>query len=117
MLILLSMKRKLHCIIYYFFSLSMVAQDFTPQQYKQDFDFFWNTINDNYSYWDKKQTDWQKVKIVYSPMVDTLTSKRNFILLLEKVFYEIYDHHSSLNTNTEISQKLVPSGADIWAEY
>jgi carboxyl-terminal processing protease len=37
--------------------------------------------------------------------------------LLEKVFYELYDHHASLNTNTPESQRLVPSGADLWAEY
>src|SRR6186997_1094757 len=109
--------RKTMLIIFSFFSTLLSAQQFTLQQYKEDFNYFWNTINDNYCYWDKKQTDWNKVKAIYSPLVDTVSSKRNFILLLEKVFYELYDHHASLNTNTPESQRLVPSGADIWAEY
>ena len=50
-------------------------------------------------------------------MADTVSSREDFVLLLEKVFYEIYDHHASLNTNTSVSQRLVPSGTDIWAEY
>jgi C-terminal processing protease CtpA/Prc len=49
--------------------------------------------------------------------VDTISSRNNFVLLLEKVLYELYDHHASLNTNTMESQRLVPSGTDVWAEY
>ncbi|HYJ39084.1 MAG TPA: S41 family peptidase, partial [Chitinophagaceae bacterium] len=98
-------------------SLFLSAQELTHQQYKEDFNFFWQTIKDNYGYWDKKQTDWQKVKEFYQPQVDTVSSRGSFVLLLEKVFNELYDHHASLNTNTRESQRLVPSGTDIWAEY
>ncbi|MFN2439964.1 MAG: hypothetical protein ABR503_12245, partial [Chitinophagaceae bacterium] len=89
----------------------------TKAQYAEDFNFFWNTIKTDYCYWDKKSTNWEKVKQVYSPLIDTITSRRSFVLLLEKVFYELYDHHASLNTNTQESQRLVPSGTDIWADY
>jgi len=98
--------------IFFFFTLS--AQEVTNQQNKKDFDYFWTTIKTNYCYWDKKQTDWHKVKAIYSPLVDTITSKRSFVLLLEKVFYELYDHHASLSTNTSKSQRLVPSSTDMW---
>src|SRR5438874_8358162 len=110
------MKRLLP-IICLFFSLSLFAQNITNQPYKEDFDYFWTTIKNNYCYWDKKQTDWEKIKTIYGPVVDTVTSKQSFILLLEKAFYELYDHHASLNTNTPGSQRLVPSGADLWIEY
>src|SRR5215831_9196392 len=93
------------------------SQTFSRQQYKDDFEYFWATVRDNYSYWDKKQTDWEKVKNIYQPIADTISTKESFIALLEKMFYEIYDHHASLTTNTVISQRLVPSGTDIWAEY
>jgi len=109
--------KKIFTLVGLSFSFSLFAQEVTKSQWKEDFNYFWTTINDNYSYWDKKQTDWEKVKTVYSPLIDTVTSRQSFVLLLEKVFYEIYDHHASLNTNTAISQRLVPSGADIWAEY
>lgn len=109
---------KLFCLIsHLFFVSSLSAQTVPDHRYKKDFDYFWKTINDNYCYWDKKQTDWNKVKIVYGAQMDTVTSIHSFVLLLEKVFNELYDHHASLNTNTLESQRLVPSGTDIWAEY
>ena len=93
------------------------SQSFTTQQFKADFEYFWTTIHDNYCYWDKKQTDWNTVKTIYEPLVDTVTARASFVGILEKAFYEIYDHHASLNTNTNESQRLVPSGTDLWAEY
>jgi len=100
-----------------FLSFGLLGQDNASTRYRQDFDFFWTTVNDNYCYWNKKQTDWQKVRAIYEPLADTVTTKENFIGLLEKAFYELYDHHASLNTNTAASRRLVPSGTDIWAEY
>jgi C-terminal processing protease CtpA/Prc len=98
-------------------SLHAAAQDTTIKRYRKDFDFLWNTIKDDYCYWDKKATDWNKSNAYYGPAFDTVTSRHSFVLLLEKVFNEFYDHHASLSTNTKVSQRLVPSGTDIWAEY
>ncbi|MDP4261693.1 MAG: S41 family peptidase [Bacteroidota bacterium] len=89
----------------------------STEQYKEDFNFFWTSINNEYCYFAKKQTDWQKVKEMYSPMVDTITSRDCFVAILEKMLIEIYDHHAILNTNTDSSRRLVPSRTDIWAEY
>jgi len=106
-------------------SLLMIAPLFSPgqtttiarEQYKADFNFFWNSINDEYCYFNKKQTDWQKVKEIYESVIDTITNRDEFVSILEHALYEIYDHHAVLNTNTSNSQRLVPSGTDIWAEY
>ena len=111
------MRKLLLLIVGLFSCFSLCAQNLTTQQYKQDFDYFWRTIDDNYCYWDKKQTDWNEVRKIYGPLVDTVTSKTGFISILEKTFYELYDHHASLNSNTAESQRLVPSGCDLWAEY
>jgi C-terminal processing protease CtpA/Prc len=89
----------------------------STEQYKEDFNFFWTNINDEYCYFNKKQTNWQKVKEIYLPMVERVTSRNQFVAILEKAFNEIYDHHAILNTNTDSSRRLVPSGTDIWAEY
>jgi len=93
------------------------SQQITKEQFRQDFDYFWNTINTDYCYWDKKKTNWDLVKTMYAKNVDTISGKKTFVGLLEKMFYELYDDHASLNTNTPESQRLVPSGADVWAEY
>ena len=89
----------------------------TTKQFKEDFNYFITNINDEYCYFEKKQINWQVVKEIYTRAVDTITTRDEFVTILEKVFNEIYDHHAVLNTNTNKSQRLVPSGTDIWAEY
>jgi C-terminal processing protease CtpA/Prc len=98
-------------------STGAYPQSFTPQQYKEDFIFFWQTINDNYCYFEKKQIDWGKLKEGYSRQVDTLTSRESFISILEKAIYELYDHHCSLKTRNYLSRRLVPTSADLWASF
>lgn len=92
-------------------------QTFTTAQYRGDFDLFWKSIDEDYCYFNKKQTNWAKVKDIYSPRVDTISSRAAFVSVLEDALYEIYDHHAGLNTNNMNSRRLVPSGTDIWAEY
>jgi len=113
------MKLKLVIVILYLAPLFSPGQskEITTAQYQQDFNFFWTSIAEEYCYFHEKQTDWLKVKENYLPVIDTIKNTNTFIAVLERVLYEIYDHHASLNTNTSNSQRLVPSGADIWAEY
>lgn len=98
-------------------ALHLHSQIFTQKQYREDFDYFWTTINDNYCYFQKKQIDWNSLKPIYSKQIDTVTSRNSFVTIIEKAFYELYDHHCSLRTNTPLSRRLVPTGTDIWAEY
>jgi len=93
------------------------AQTYTKQQYKEDFNFFWQTVNDNYCYFGKKHIDWNAIKPKYDAQIDTVTTRAGFVSTLERAIYELYDHHCSLRTNNKDSRRLVPTGADIWAEY
>lgn len=113
------MKIRLGILLLFLLPISLTAQTpaFNANQFKEDFNFFWNTINDEYCYFNKKPIDWQQVKSIYSATIDTIKTREQFVGLLEEIFYEIYDHHASLHTNTETSQRLVPSRTDIWAEY
>jgi C-terminal processing protease CtpA/Prc len=91
--------------------------NFTRQQYEEDFDFLWQSISDDYAYFDQKQTDWMKVREIYRPQIGAVKTPSEFVALLESVLEELYDFHTHLNTNTAASPRLVPSGADIWAEW
>lgn len=93
------------------------AQTYSQQQYQEDFNFFWQTFNDNYCYFDKKEIDWNKIRPSYQGQIDTVTTRSGFVSVLERVLFELYDHHCSLHTNNPTSSRLVPTGADIWAEY
>jgi C-terminal processing protease CtpA/Prc len=107
-------------LILLFFFLDVVAAqqtNFTRQQYEEDFDYLWNSISEDYAYFDQKQTDWNKVREIYRPQIGSIKAPGDFVTLLESVLEELYDFHTHLNTNTAASPRLVPSGADIWAEW
>ncbi len=89
----------------------------SSRQYTADFDSLWSTLRTNYAYFDKKQTDWQKVRDVYRPRVAGVRSKREFVSLLEAVLDELYDPHTHLKVNTASSFRIVPTGLDVWAEW
>ena len=109
--------RVLFLLVLTFASSFLLGQQLTTQAYKEDFAFFWNTLQENYAYFDKKQTNWHQVKAYYEQALDTVKSKQDFVNFLEVVFREIYDDHATLNTNTPHSRRLVPSGTDIWAAF
>jgi C-terminal processing protease CtpA/Prc len=105
--------RKITFIFFVLFFSSAQAQT----KYQKDFDYYWKTINDNFAYFDIQKTNWNKVKTIYQPLVDTITTRRAFVEILEKVNNELYNGHISLNTNLPSSNRLIPTGADLWVKY
>ncbi|MEO8117593.1 MAG: S41 family peptidase [Bacteroidota bacterium] len=84
--------------------------------YQKDFAELWNNVNENYAYLQQQNIDWPKVKEIFQPIVDTIKTRDQFISFLEIVLYQLYNGHTSLNTNLESSNRLVPSGADLYVE-
>ena len=109
--------KKLALITVLLISFTASAQTGATKAYRKDFDYLWNTIDSNYCYFNKKPVKWNKVKEIYTPMIDTVNSREAFVNVIERVLYELYDHHIDLQTNTPFSRRLVPTSADIWAEY
>ncbi|MCB2376531.1 hypothetical protein LGH70_02995 [Hymenobacter sp. BT635] len=89
----------------------------TPAQYQQDFDYFWTTVHENYCYFDKKQTDWARVRQLYAAQLSGINSRAQFVRLLENALNELYDNHANLSTNLPDSRRLLPSGTDVWAGF
>src|SRR6266550_1495999 len=86
---------------------------FGQSKFQKDFSFYWQTINDNFAYFDKQHINWEKVKTLYQPIVDTIKREDDFIHLLETVNNELYNGHIFLNTNTNTSNRTIPTGADL----
>lgn len=97
--------------------VARAQETLTSQQLEEDFDYLWQNVADDYAYFDQKETDWKRVKEIYRPRVALVKTRGDFVALLEAVLEELYDAHTHLNTNTAASPRLVPSGADIWAEW
>jgi C-terminal processing protease CtpA/Prc len=85
--------------------------------FQKDFDFYWQTVEDNFAYFQKQGTDWNKVKTIYQSSVDTVTNRTGLIHLFERVNNEFYNGHVFLNTNTASSNRTVPTGSDIKMVY
>ncbi len=86
-------------------------------KYQKDFSFYWTAVHDAFGYFDKQKTDWNKVREIYQPIVDTITNNSSFIKFLETVNDELYNGHISLNTNLPSSNRLIPTGTDLWVLY
>jgi C-terminal processing protease CtpA/Prc len=99
-----------------FFS-TILVHSFGQTIYQKDFDFYHKTIKDNYAYFDKQKTNWDNVKSIYQPYIDTCSSRNSFIQLLEKTLNELYNGHNFLNTNTDQSNRLIPTGSDLKVIY
>ncbi|MGC4040770.1 MAG: S41 family peptidase [Flavobacterium sp.] len=84
--------------------------------YQKDFEEFWSDINKHYAYLKKQDIDWQKVKTLYEPKAASVYSRDEFISFLESMINELYNGHSSLNTNLQSSNRLTPTGSDIYVE-
>jgi carboxyl-terminal processing protease len=85
--------------------------------YAQDFDAAWTFVRDNYAYFDRKQTDWDRVRAQLGPLAKAAKSDDDFIGVLEVMVEQLYDSHAHLGTNTAISPRLIPSATDVWAEH
>ena len=99
------------------YSIAFAQNDFTSEQYEEDLDFLWETFRTDYAYFDEKRTDWDQVREIYRPEVRSISTKSEFVALMEAVLEELYDDHIHLNTHTASSPNIVPSRTDIWAEW
>ena len=97
-----------------FLTLLFANLTFGQTKYEKDFNEFWNDVNNNYAYFDQQQINWSKVKEIYQPQVKQITNDNDFIRFMETVLNEFHNGHISLNTNLNSSNRIIPSGQDIF---
>ncbi|MCW4467773.1 S41 family peptidase [Flavobacterium sp. MFBS3-15] len=102
---------------HFVFLLLLLSQAiFAQNKYREDFLEFWNDYNQHYAYFEKQGIDWNKVKEIYLPQADTISHDWYFVQFLEGVVNELHNGHVSLNLTLPISNRIIPSGADVFAE-
>jgi carboxyl-terminal processing protease len=99
-----------------FLTLLFSNLSFGQTKYEKDFNEFWNDVNNNYAYFDQQQINWNKVKEIYQPQVKQITNNNDFIRFMESVLNEFHNGHISLNTNLNSSNRIIPSGQDIFVQ-
>jgi len=98
------------------FALLASSVIFCQTKYEKDFKTFCNTVDDQYAYFDQQQISWSKVKALYQPQVKQVTNDNEFIVFLETVLNEFHNGHISLNRNLSTSNRIIPSGQDMFVE-
>ena len=89
----------------------------TPAAVQADFDALWRDVSENYAYFDARLTNWSSVPELYRSELAGVQTRSELIAVFERVLDELYDAHAQLTINTATSPRLVPSGADVWAEW
>lgn len=89
---------------------------FAQTKYQKDFIEFWSDIKNNYAYLEQQGIDWQKVKEIYEPQAEKISTDNEFIQFLENILNELHNGHTSLNINLKTSNRLIPSGSDLYVE-
>lgn len=85
--------------------------------YALDFEQLWKELGEGYVYFDEKKIDWDGVHRRLAPRAREIHDRNAFIGLLEETIDALRDAHAGLRTNTAHSFRLVPTGADIWADF
>jgi C-terminal processing protease CtpA/Prc len=96
---------------------SLTVRAAEPPDYSADFDAFCSFVGENYAYFDLKKTDWGKVCAAYRPRAVAASERTGFITVLEQALGQLYDQHAHLATSTKMSPRLVPTNAQLWAEW
>ncbi len=103
-------------LFFTFLTLFLTNLTLGQTKYEKDFNEFWSDVNNNYAYFDQQQLNWNNVKDIYSPKVKQITNDNDFIKFLETVINEFHNGHISLNTNLNSSNRIIPSGQDMFVE-
>ena len=98
-------------------ALSAAGQVQPKNDFAQDFDLAWREVTSMYAYFDARATAWKDVPRLYADDLARVTTRDEFVSLLERVVDELCDPHAQLTVNTAASPRLVPSGTDLWAEW
>ncbi|MDT0540691.1 S41 family peptidase [Croceitalea sp. P059] len=84
--------------------------------YETDFNKFLDDYKEYFGYLEEQNVDIENIRNHYLNQAKSIKSKDEFISFMEIVINEFYNGHISLNTNISSSNKIIPTGADIYAE-
>ena len=68
------------------------------------FESLWQTVNDNYAFFDYKKIDWNKIHDRYAPAITDTMSQDSLFSVLSAMLYELNDGHVNLSRGTDRSR-------------
>lgn len=68
------------------------------------FNMLWQTVDENYSFFDYKNINWYAIREKYAPQVNDKISQDSLYKVLAAMLYELRDGHVNLSTTTDRSR-------------
>ncbi len=85
-------------------SQCLMKQD--KDDYLLNFEFLWNTFNENYSFFEERQVDWDTSYEFYKNQITSETTEIEFFILLETMLDELQDGHVKLYPPENLEDSL-----------
>lgn len=85
-----------------------------PPDFKADIQQTCDDVRNTYVYFDERRPVWDEACAAALIDIEQAESGLEFLIVLERLLDDLYDPHISLNTNSNQSPRLVPSGNDVW---
>ena len=97
--------------------LSVCLQVAQSPDYGKDLDELISNLDQYGAYVHEGGLNLKQLKATYRPKLEKAKSRDEALVIFESVMGELHDFHASLNTNNQWSPRLVPSGADVIANW
>jgi len=82
--------------------------------FKTDIQQTCNEVPNTYAYFSDRRAIWDAACAQALIDIEQAETGLDFLNILERLLDDLYDPHISLNTNSNQSPRLVPSGSDVW---
>jgi hypothetical protein len=94
----------------------------SPTDYAGQFDSLWTTFDQNYSYFDYKQIDWNALRTEFRPRAASAGSETELVTILQQMLGRLHDQHVVLTSGAATLATYVPGffvnwDAGIWQQY
>ncbi len=86
----------------------------SPPNFKADIQQTCAEVPNTYVYFSERKPIWDDACTQALADIEQAETGLEFLIVLERLLDDLYDPHISLNTNSNQSPRLVPSGADVW---
>ncbi len=99
------------------------TQSPTTASYADQFDFLWQTFDQNYSYFDYKNIDLSALRDTYRPMAIRATSQDQFNQVIVSMLANLHDMHVYLiapggeETPTFVPTTFINFNSTVWQQY
>lgn len=86
-------------------------------KFGEDFDLLWAALRERYAYLDCSREEMARAEASSRAKLAAVVDRAGFLTAVEEVLGRFADAHMNVGTHGAGSPRLVPAGADIWAEW